>query len=82
MTDSFSTIGLGDTSLTIDCKMYAFFSALADAPEDINGLLAELQWLNAMLDEFRMYTTAYHQPPFSFNDDYKRSLVFATLEIS
>ena len=51
------------------------FSALADAPEEISGLQAELQWLNAMLHESRMYTTVYHQSPFSFDGDHKRSLV-------
>ena len=48
MADPFAIIGVLDTAFGLGCKIYAFFSALSDAPREIRDFVEELGVLNSV----------------------------------
>jgi hypothetical protein len=51
MPDPFAIISLVDTAFGLGCKIYAFFSALKDAPKEIHSFVEEVRVFDSVLEE-------------------------------
>jgi hypothetical protein len=80
MPDPFAIIGLVDTAFGLGCNIYAFFSALKDAPKEINSFVEELGVCNSVLEEVRKYVKAFAASSFATGDALTLEIVEITLK--
>ena len=82
MPDPISIIGLADTAFGLGCKIYAFFSAMKDAPKEIRAFTEELRVFNAVLEEVKGYIKAFTVSSFATEDALTLEIVEITLKQS
>ncbi|KAF2100603.1 hypothetical protein NA57DRAFT_74205 [Rhizodiscina lignyota] len=80
MADPFSIIGLVDTAFGLGCNIYAFFSALSDAPSEIHSFAEELGVFNSVLQEVKDYVKVFKSSTFANQDELNLEIVGATLK--
>ena len=80
MPDPISIIGLADTAFGLGCKIYAFFSAMKDAPKEIRAFTEELRVFNAVLEEVKGYIKAFTVSSFATEDALTLEIVEITLK--
>ncbi|KAF2816868.1 uncharacterized protein BDZ99DRAFT_469952 [Mytilinidion resinicola] len=80
MADPFAIIGLVDTAFGLGCKIYAFFSALKDAPKEIHRFHEELGVFNAVLEDVKQYVKVFTGSSFATEDGIKLKIIEMTLK--
>jgi hypothetical protein len=80
MVDPFEIIGLVDTVFGWGCKIYAFFSALKDAPTEIRSFTEELRTFNSVLQEVKDYVKAFNSSIFVTYDEVNLEIIGVTLK--
>jgi hypothetical protein len=80
MPDPFAIIGLVDTAFGLGCKIYAFLSALKDAPKEIRSFVEEIRVFNSVLEEVKKYVKAFTASSFVTEDALKLEIVEIALK--
>lgn len=80
MADPFAILSLVDTVFGLGCKVYEFFSAVRDAPLEIQSFVNELSTLNSVLQEVKDYVKASITSAFSTREEINLELVGVTLK--
>ena len=73
-------VGLADVALRASKELYVSFSALKDAPREVQSLSIELSDLNEVLVDIQAFSLEYGQSPFSVKDGLKLDRLIAALK--
>lgn len=80
MADPFAIIALADTVFGLSCKLYAFFSAVHDAPEEITSLCSELQQLQMIFPAVKSYASELSISPTILQDGISQPMIACALQ--
>ena len=78
--DPFSTYELSVTVLKLCEKLYKFFRALQNAPEDVKEYLEALESTRLVLSDTQKYCELHQQSPFRTQDGMKLEVLSVTLK--